>query len=66
MELQVKNSNDKPIHALVTGVGAIIGYGIIKSLRQSGLPTVSYTHLDVYKRQGRHEHIQRKTAWNNR
>lgn len=48
MELQVKNSNDKPIHALVTGVGAIIGYGIIKSLRQSGLP-IYIVGMDIYE-----------------
>jgi carbamoyl-phosphate synthase large subunit len=40
-------SNKKKINILVTGVGAIIGYGIIKSLRQSKLP-VNIVGMDIY------------------
>lgn len=46
MEFQTKNN--RTIHALVTGVGAIIGYGVIKSLRQSGLP-VYIVGMDIYE-----------------
>lgn len=46
MEFQTKS--ERTIHALVTGVGAIIGYGVIKSLRQSGLP-VYIVGMDIYE-----------------
>ena len=37
----------KDIRVLVTGVGAIIGYGIIKSLRQSDY-SVYIVGMDIY------------------
>ena len=39
--------NKKPVRVLVTGVGAIIGYGVIKSLRASGMP-VHIVGMDIY------------------
>lgn len=38
---------NRVINVLVTGVGAVIGYGIIKSLRKSGL-RIHITGIDVY------------------
>lgn len=38
---------DKQINVLVTGVGAIIGYGVIKSLRKSNL-SVHIVGMDIY------------------
>lgn len=47
MNCMCDDENSRPIHVLVTGVGAIIGYGIIKSLRKSGLP-VHIVGMDIY------------------
>ncbi len=44
---QTVKENEKKINVLVTGVGAIIGYGVIKSLRQTGLP-VHIVGMDIY------------------
>ena len=37
--------------ALITGAGSGIGKAAALKLAQAGAKTVSYTHLDVYKRQ---------------
>ncbi|GFI48943.1 hypothetical protein IMSAGC020_00138 [Lachnospiraceae bacterium] len=39
---------DSKVNVLVTGIGAIIGYGIIKSLRVSGL-NVNIVGMDIYR-----------------
>jgi len=41
-------NTNKPYNILVTGIGAIIGYGIIESLRISGIPCV-ITGTDIYE-----------------
>ena len=37
--------------ALVTGASYGIGFAIASAMAAAGATTVSYTHLDVYKRQ---------------
>jgi len=47
MQSQSNPSNKCPVRVLVTGVGAIIGYGIIKSLRKADFPTY-IVGMDIY------------------
>lgn len=47
MNYMNNNKQNRSINVLVTGVGAIIGYGIIKSLRESGL-SVHIIGMDIY------------------
>ncbi len=59
------SEQNRPINILVTGVGAIIGYGVIKSIRRSGIPAY-IVGMDIYKDAvGQHwcdEFIQAKYA----